>query len=688
MGIDGVSFDKEGNVLIRYTADTTQIAGELEKLKSSMDVATLQPAEWAKSWNESINATTKKLGELNQAFEGLHKIIDFGKDLFSDYANRIRLTTASAGADIERLSKSAGGLKDEMELLQFAAKASNAQFHVSAVQMNEVQEAMLELTRRGFDAETVNTRLTDAIVGLKTKGFDKLGLSVQAASDDAGKFKAIMETIHGVAQEGEKRLGNEAEGVQSVGVEFKNAVDHIKDAIAELVVAMKPLLDVAASLVDKIATVAKGAFGKGGALGAVKGSFGMLVNGNKSASAQSFGAQYDLKYDATSDSYYNSNLYDTAVASGYKGTEEDFTRERQANIDALATKKRTFDDAIKAQVKQWGSFIENAGEDTVKMVNAFGTMLEKGEREAFEAAQKKAIERAKSIREEIDKAADKMADELLVRIQADVGGINSESYGQQGFFAKPNIGQRGLGGNVTLSAMDYGAYGSDANTRSFGTVAPVTSNADQAKELARSYAPGGAVAKNMDQAYNMWQKRSGASFLEETFGKVGEFDLYKKAFDGLTSATTSAFHAWVTGSESLGNAFKKSVATALEAMGAQMLIESLKHAAYAIGSVAFYDYAGAAAHTAAAAEFAAGALAAGVAARALGGGGSSAASSGGAGSGAAQTYSAPAGATGQGQNPIIVYGDSFADDSPYMKQIKAQKLVNTALGKTSAGSSS
>jgi hypothetical protein len=169
------------------------------------------------------------------------------------------------------------------------------------------------------------------------------------------------------------------------------------------------------------------------------------------------------------------------------------------------------------------------------------------------------------------------------------------------------------------------------------------------------------------------------SFLESSFGTLEEFNGYKMAFDTLSGAVASSLSAWVDGSMSAGEAFKKFVGESVKAIGIQMAMEALKHGAYAIGSLAFGDVRGAATHGKAALMHGAGAAIALGAARALGGSGASAPSAG-ASPGAPQTNGGAFSAPQQGFSPTIVYGDSYADDSPRNRQRKAKKIVKQALG--------
>jgi hypothetical protein len=180
------------------------------------------------------------------------------------------------------------------------------------------------------------------------------------------------------------------------------------------------------------------------------------------------------------------------------------------------------------------------------------------------------------------------------------------------------------------------------------------------------------------------KKAKAESFLSSTFGPIGEFDAYAQAFSALSGAVGSAMGAWIDGSQSAGAAIKAFIGESVKAVAIQMSVEALKHAAYAIGYAAIGDPR-AALHGKSAAMFAAGSIIAAGAAKALspGAGGASA------GGGSASSPSAPSArgdrwmGDGQRDRPIIVVGDSFAHDSPRNQQLRARKLVNTAIGTTS-----
>lgn len=175
--------------------------------------------------------------------------------------------------------------------------------------------------------------------------------------------------------------------------------------------------------------------------------------------------------------------------------------------------------------------------------------------------------------------------------------------------------------------------------------------------------------------------------LEQMFGPIEQFNAYQTAWEGLSGAFATGFHALITGSEGAGKAMKKFLADRLAATAVEMGVEALKHGAFAIGSIAFGDPKGAVTHGLAAAKFAAGAFAATTAARMLGAGGSGAAAGAGGGGGTSNVSGGAAAPPPTQQPIIIVYGDAFAEDSPRRRAQSARRLVDLGLEQRASGGS-
>lgn len=187
----------------------------------------------------------------------------------------------------------------------------------------------------------------------------------------------------------------------------------------------------------------------------------------------------------------------------------------------------------------------------------------------------------------------------------------------------------------------------------------------------------GEFGRRNAEAYGDFATGQQQSFLEKTFGPVDQFDLYAQGFQMLSGAVGSSLSAWIDGSASAGEAFKKFIGEALKGIAVQMAMESLKHGAYALGSLAFGDFRGAATHGKAALMFGTGAVLAAGAAKAFNGGGASVPST-----GSAPNVSGGSGGAAQPER-IIVFGDPFAEDSPRGRQRQAKRMVSRALGNSS-----
>ena len=180
------------------------------------------------------------------------------------------------------------------------------------------------------------------------------------------------------------------------------------------------------------------------------------------------------------------------------------------------------------------------------------------------------------------------------------------------------------------------------------------------------------IRDNTAQLKDQFFARKNESFMEQTFGPIGQFDLYAGAFQGLTSAVGASMNAWITGSKSFAAAFKEAISSSLGGLAVQMQVEALKEAAYGFSRIAFYDGRGAAAHFKSAAAFQAGAVAAAVGAKALGSSGGGSASVSG---GAPNVIGATGGSGGGGGNVTIIVGDDFSRTDPRKRATQMSRIL-------------
>lgn len=169
-----------------------------------------------------------------------------------------------------------------------------------------------------------------------------------------------------------------------------------------------------------------------------------------------------------------------------------------------------------------------------------------------------------------------------------------------------------------------------------------------------------------------------SNWFEQTIGPASYFNVYAEGFGMLEDAVRSAAEAWITGSEGGVSAAKRAAAGRLTTVATEAAVQAAYNGAWAINDFAFGDVAHGTMRLAAAAKFAGVAIAAGAGARLLGSGSGSAAPGGVGGAAPALSGNTAEAGNGAATNSVIVYGDSFADDSPRMRARQARRLVRRA----------
>lgn len=584
--------DFASKVVTTYKADTRDHVKELEKLKGAEKERAKEAIEQGKQVEAGLEGQLKTFGKLALGIAAAAGAATIAWDAFNEKMEHGRLTTAAAGADIEALKRASGGLKTEMTLLRDAAAMQTGAFKLSQKQMEDVQRAMLALTRQGKDATKVHDSMLQAVTALKTDGLadlgifiDKAGLSMETADGRAKIFERTMAKLAETSAKAGDEQASAEEKIVAAGTSLQDSWSKLKRGLGELVVAMEPLLTALAKAVSLVAELA-----------------------NKTTSRMG------------DETRTGGGLWGMAsVTTNAKNTMRDFgwTLAMRKDVDASGLEG--------AGAAEFGRATGD-GNSTVRDSLPFG--MSKAEWDAL--GKEKPARRGAGKPGPLDISA-------ALRVLRGARNTEGRNVGASGY------GTGGLGAGAEEGAFDMSAL--------------------------------------LDQQLKgkLDAKRAGEqTFLANMFGPIEEFNVYAKGFEMLTGAVGASMSAWVDGSMSAGQAFKKFISEALKGLASQMLIESLKHAAYAIGSLAFGDVRGAGQHGAAAAAFAAGGIAAGVAARALGGGGAAATPGGGRGAGAAAPSYAGGGERASGGHGVVVIGNSFAHDSPRERRRHAQELVGIA----------
>lgn len=656
--------DISAKVAVAYKADISDMKAKLKELEGAEKALAEQQIKTAEARNKSIDGGVKSLAELGLAINAASSIMSGLMETQAAASEHARLSYAAQGVDIDKLKVASHGLATETELLGDASKFNNGMIAMTSDQMGVAEKAIVSFTRKGFEHAKAHEAILKAVTTLKVDGLDDLGIHIDKSglSMDSGKDRAILykRVMDGLAKSSlDVKDGEDlkSEAFEKSGVSLKDSFDKMKVAIGELAESMAPLLEGLAKAVSLVAELVKSAkdYAKKNPLG-----FVMAFTGG--GAGQVVGEQLDAMGNA---GMMTGKNFARGLASGLTG------------VDPLGNEAPDGDVAGYVGGKYSSTAPLNHGESVIdlgKGKDAGGGLSADQQKKLDDAAKALASATLKSVTDDLVK---QLEDEQT-KLAEEYGPAFVNRYGE---LTDSMAVRQFSNGSSTSNAALKGLNGVDK----YGARGGFDSDVD--KSLKQFYGKGGEESrrdaiyeKGKNQEYSNYQEQS---FLEKTFGKKEEFEAYQELFQGLTGTITAAYGAWVSGSMSGGQAAKLFLKQTLEALGSRMAVRGIEELAEGVASLALGPIGGvsAAAHFASAALFGAGAVAAGVASKSIGG--ASAHGGGGGGGGSAPAPNVSGGSSGNSNaptGPVIVVGDSFADDSPRMRQVRAKALVAKALG--------
>lgn len=627
MALFGLISEGNEQVLTEYKADIKDHKAGLKELEGAEKELAATRLEALEANAKGLEETIRQLGQVSFALLAVKEIGEVIWDGYKEGITEARLETSAMGIDIEKLGEAAGGLKTHLELLTFAAKASNSAFHNSQEDMEMAERAMRALEARGYSAAEAQDAVTNALVSGKTKGLEPFGIVVDKHIDKLQMLgeenmtlaqrtevhQHALESLRIVAEQVVEGQDNIGDSMTRTEVTLSDAWAQIKIEMGELVVSMGPVI---AGLVQIVALAAQ--IGKYSGIG---------------AGTQVVGANIEAGMDFAN---WLTNDGDNLRGVAHSPIP-------RAEAPALVRSGGHYSEK--------GIWIPDGGSDETSDARSnIGSMVDADPR------YKKWLEEehrdtAKAIAEADQEATEEIA--RLVKLANDKDAAR------------------------TYAPAGYADTSIDKRVKE-GKERDKDEAAAEAKKAAKEFA---------DEAANTQKsEKDRKSMVAEMFGSIDEIHATHIAFKALTDGVASGYEAMVKGTMSFGEALKSSAAQSLLAEGKKMQIMALEAAAYGVYALATGPIGGvsAASFFQSAAMFEAGAIAAGIAANALGAGGSGSSGSGSSSPAAPPIGSqSPANSNGHSQN-VFVIGDDFADDTPRMRQIKAQRYFALA-GYTSAG---
>lgn len=623
-------------VLTRYKADTDDAKRKLKELRGQERERAKELLDGLEAQNRKIDAQIERWGKIAAGVGGVVAVVAaLGKGL-SIYEEQLRLSTATAGTNVEALQGAFNGLVTETQAMSFAAQALHSDFGTTQADLQTAAKFALVLRSRGVSLAEAFDRVKQAITEANTDALEEFGITIDAQSATTDAYRKIIARMGKEVSEASGNLTQATDDIQRGLVTARDATHDFGVALGKLAVQLTPVVAKLAEAIDHL-----GGFmdfvGGGGTIGEILSPLGPAAQEKvyreflQMAKASGIGgAAGILRY------------HDTGLAKG-----RGFELHRDDEIKllrGLVEQELKYQHRI-AQIrdKRQTTIMEGAA----SFVGAAGDFLGQAI-----AQSKQAIAEKKAKKEQEDK------DHRARGPRFD--GITHFSPS----LYQPH-GLSSVSGDVEAGAI--GAAAAGASPR----IAALHALMDQEGALTASW---------MERLENRTPQQK---FLEGLFGPIEQFDVYGRAFGALTDATTSAYSAWIDGSMSIGDAIKNSLSQSIAAVGSEMAVKALQHAAYAAGSLAFLDFRGAAQHAAAAALFGAGAVTAGVVAKSLGHSGGSAPSAIPGGHPPVLPASGPA-ARGDRRPVVVIVGDDI-DDDPRRRRQRIYKTVQRGLAQSGSG---
>lgn len=641
--------DLTKRVLMVYKADTASAQADIKKLSLTQKEHASALKKDLDAQNVGLEAQIGKYAKYAAQAAAAYGAIKVGLDSMEFFYERQELREKAQGHSIDDLKTATRGLRSETELLKLAQAANNGVMKASSGELVVLAQAMDVFEDRGHEATKVMADFHEFLQTGKAKALKDYGLQIDEARGSAAQFTQVMQQL-GVVSKQQAAIETDARDKWDQSkIAMADTIAQLRESGGALVAEWQPALIGIADLLRKSAE-----------------GWGSIFQGIKDGIA-------------SLPEWYTHAKATEELNEKIKGQQIEIRRQHELMNETMAERARLDAELLDMERRIALSFVSMMTPEWQQRMMGVGKFMGTGIAAGMQSGMSKFL------------GALGITSGVVHLDEKEMAAIAAE--GEKAAAALKG-GKGGGGPKVTIDIEIPDVSAMRAK------YAKMTEEWERVQAEARSQSVAdfqefgfkadiGALPEAMQTAselqanYQQFNAGRTQSVFREMFGDPEEINLYASGFSMLKDASVAAFQAVMTGSMSAGAAFKKMMASQMMTLASTMFGRSIYEAAAALGSLAGMDYRGAAAHGAAAAKYAAGAILLGSIAASMGGGGSAA--TGGAGGNASVGPSTRSAAVaqgdgaGSGRNISIIVGDDFADDSPRKRQQKAERLVKMGL---------
>lgn len=215
--------DLTQKILVNVQADTSQARAELKNLTGAEREAAKAAIEASEQRNSALDGYVDKIGKVGLALNTVSQVVSGAMEGLTAYGENLRLEFATSKVNTEELIDSFDGLIAKHDALVFASKALHAAMPLTQAQMDQLGKDAVALSHEGLGSvQEITEKLTDSVVGLKSRGLKDLGIVLNATGDDTAKLGEILDAVHKKAGEAGTGFSQQADDVERARIALKD----------------------------------------------------------------------------------------------------------------------------------------------------------------------------------------------------------------------------------------------------------------------------------------------------------------------------------------------------------------------------------------------------------------------------------------------------------------------------------
>lgn len=235
------------DVLTVFRANTDQQKAAVKSLRGVERERAKEVLDGLNKENAALEASIAKWTKIGIAVGAAVGAYALLKKAHSAYLEDVRLESAAAGVNVEKLKAATRGLVEEDHLLAFAGKAQAGVWKLNQQEMERVLKGAMALRKTmGVELEPTVQALTESITKGSTRALKEFGIEAKDKSEALSELDKIVDKVGG-------NFDMAGDSIQRSGVKAADAIDNLMGALGRLIEKLAPAFEHLTEFVDWVA---------------------------------------------------------------------------------------------------------------------------------------------------------------------------------------------------------------------------------------------------------------------------------------------------------------------------------------------------------------------------------------------------------------------------------------------------